>query len=573
MRQVFVEQWPRLQRELREANDGRGLPKFITKAVTAFLDCGMLKNGFCRLYCKTCKTDQLVAFSCKARGICSSCDGKRMTELGAHLCDSVIGEVPVRQFVVTVPANLRYLLAWNVELRGKVLAAIMRALQKHYVKQAEAQGAVKPQFGAVSVLQRFAGSLRVFPHWHILVADGAWARAEHGNADQMHFMTAPPLREEQLEALLVDVAARVTLQVDRHFEKRAKSASNDDDPLQASDPSFAAVLRQSLFGKDELEALKAPVGNGLAPATPRRVGRLCLESQGFNIHAATRVHECARDRLEHLVRYVCRPAIAAKRLEAVGPHHIRIWLKNEWKGGKNAVVMTRRDLALRIMAQIPLPKRANTHYHGIWAPGAKDRDLVVPALGDRVAHNKRKHGPKCADGEHMHDTTCQTTGRDDGAEANAQAADGALTDPQLALAKPAANDGTDGSAAGTAAATPPADPACTTPPPNGEVDELAAKAASTKLTWAQALQRAFGWDLLKCPHCGGRRKMIAAIRSPSQVEKILRHVGQWREAGDRDGDDVIAIRGPPGTFDDEVDEAPGEKFDGVDDPVQMDWAA
>ncbi len=36
VRQVFVEQWPRLQRELREANDGRGLPKFITKAVNAF---------------------------------------------------------------------------------------------------------------------------------------------------------------------------------------------------------------------------------------------------------------------------------------------------------------------------------------------------------------------------------------------------------------------------------------------------------------------------------------------------------------------------------------------------------
>jgi hypothetical protein len=117
---------------------------------------------------------------------------------------------------------LRYLLAWNAELRGKVLAAIMRALQKHYVKQAEAQGAVNPQFGAVSVLQRWNGSLRVFPHWHILVADGAWARTEHGDADDMPFVTAPPLREEQLEALLVDVAARVTRQEDRHFAKRAR---------------------------------------------------------------------------------------------------------------------------------------------------------------------------------------------------------------------------------------------------------------------------------------------------------------------------------------------------------------
>ena len=53
----------------------------------------------------------------------------------------------------------------------------------------------------------------------------------------MHFVTAPPPREEQLEALLLDVAKRVTLQVDRLFEKREKAASNDDDPLQASDPS------------------------------------------------------------------------------------------------------------------------------------------------------------------------------------------------------------------------------------------------------------------------------------------------------------------------------------------------
>ena len=42
---MFVELWPRLQRELREANDGRGLPKFITKAVNAFLDCGVLAKG------------------------------------------------------------------------------------------------------------------------------------------------------------------------------------------------------------------------------------------------------------------------------------------------------------------------------------------------------------------------------------------------------------------------------------------------------------------------------------------------------------------------------------------------
>ncbi|MSQ84648.1 MAG: hypothetical protein EXR77_17535 [Myxococcales bacterium] len=36
----------------------------------------MLAKGFVRLYCHGCRTDQFVAFSCKYRGICASCDGK-----------------------------------------------------------------------------------------------------------------------------------------------------------------------------------------------------------------------------------------------------------------------------------------------------------------------------------------------------------------------------------------------------------------------------------------------------------------------------------------------------------------
>jgi len=327
------------------------------------------------------------------------------------------------------------------------------------------------------------------------------------------------------------------------------------------------VLRQSLFGKDELEALKAPAGKGLAPAPPRRVGRLCLESQGFNIHAATRVHECARDRLEHLVRYVCRPAIAAKRLEAVGPHQIRIWLKNEWKGGKNAVILSRRELAVRILAQIPLPRRASVHYSGIWAPGAHDRDLVVPALGARVAHNKRKHGAKCTVEGQEHDPVAE-------APAGAEAPCASPTPALPLLDEPAANDATTTAvpAAALAAGATPATSGATGPSPT-PIGDAAAKAVKTKLLWAEALQRAFGWDLLTCVHCGGRRKMIAVIRNPAQVEKILRHIGEWREAGDRDDDSAIAIRGPPGTFDEDVDETPADKFDGVDDPVELDWAA
>jgi hypothetical protein len=43
--------------------------------------------------------------------------------------------------------------------------------------------------------------------------------------------------------------------------------------------------------------------------------------------------------------------------------------------------------------------------------------------------------------------------------------------------------------------------------------------------------------------------------------------------GIRTSDDIVAIRGPPQSFDDAVDDAPGEQFDGVDDHAEVDWAA
>ena len=57
-----------------------------------------------------------------------------MAELSAHLVDGVLGGLPVRQWVLTLPYRLRYALAWDHRLCRAVLAVfirnpIMRALQ------------------------------------------------------------------------------------------------------------------------------------------------------------------------------------------------------------------------------------------------------------------------------------------------------------------------------------------------------------------------------------------------------------------------------------------------------------
>jgi len=48
---------------------------------------------------------------CKGRGVCPSCNGRRMAQTAAHLVDRVIPPVPVRQWVISVPKRLRCFLA------------------------------------------------------------------------------------------------------------------------------------------------------------------------------------------------------------------------------------------------------------------------------------------------------------------------------------------------------------------------------------------------------------------------------------------------------------------------------
>jgi hypothetical protein len=82
------------------------VPGFVVKELRAFLDCGILARGFVRVHCDTCGMDRVLPLSCKGRGFCPSCGGRRMADTAAHLVDHVFPEVPVRQWVLSVPFPL-----------------------------------------------------------------------------------------------------------------------------------------------------------------------------------------------------------------------------------------------------------------------------------------------------------------------------------------------------------------------------------------------------------------------------------------------------------------------------------
>jgi hypothetical protein len=107
----------------------RPVPAYVEDELRGYLECGILCFGFGRALCTGCGQGFVVAFSCKGRGVCPSCNGRHMAQTAAHLVDHVIPTVPVRQWVISVPKRLRGFLADRPEA--------VRALTKIFLAEIE----------------------------------------------------------------------------------------------------------------------------------------------------------------------------------------------------------------------------------------------------------------------------------------------------------------------------------------------------------------------------------------------------------------------------------------------------
>ena len=100
------------RRAVSDQGDGGGLPEFVTREFREFLTGGVLAHGVARLRSEACALERFVPFSCKGRGVCPSCGGRRMTERAAHWVDEVLPWVPVRQWVLTIRTPSEQ--SWNL---------------------------------------------------------------------------------------------------------------------------------------------------------------------------------------------------------------------------------------------------------------------------------------------------------------------------------------------------------------------------------------------------------------------------------------------------------------------------
>ena len=136
-----------------------------------------------------------------------------MTERAAHLVDHVWPEVPVRQWVLTLPPHVRYLLAWRHDRCTAVAGVLYRAVHRQMRSWARTRGLGEARSGAVIVVQRFGGALNLNVHRHALVLDGLFARAADGRLrfDRAPAPTAADVADV-LAAIVPGVRARLARQ-------------------------------------------------------------------------------------------------------------------------------------------------------------------------------------------------------------------------------------------------------------------------------------------------------------------------------------------------------------------------
>ena len=77
-----------------------------------FAGCGDFEKGFLRTACRQCGDELRVPFSCKGRGFCPSCMGRRMAEGAALLVDHVLPKVGYRQWVLSFAGPLAGPVVW-----------------------------------------------------------------------------------------------------------------------------------------------------------------------------------------------------------------------------------------------------------------------------------------------------------------------------------------------------------------------------------------------------------------------------------------------------------------------------
>jgi hypothetical protein len=329
--QVFenhFDNYVRAYEERFEPNSGP-LRRVVLESVEEFLSCGRLQGGFARIRCPDCRSEHLLAFSCRTRNFCGSCQAKRAALFAEKLTGEILAPVPHRHWTFTVPKALRGLFERERSLLGLLSRTAYDAILKTY-QALFRRTDVRP--GCVTSIQTFGAFASNFnPHVHAIVTDGVFT----------------PQREF-LSLCSLDTAAICEV--------------------------FRRLLLRRLHAEERLS--QRFMDNLLSWVHP-----------GFSVFAGPPIPPEDRQQLEQLARYIARPPVALEAIRMQDEGRLSVTTPPDPHTGATTLILDPLDWIHAVTAHIPDRGQHGTRYYGIYAnrsrlsaPLSKNEAAELPAI-------------------------------------------------------------------------------------------------------------------------------------------------------------------------------------------------
>ncbi|XYH95025.1 transposase [Sorangium sp. So ce1128] len=281
---------------------------------------------------------------------------------------------------MTPPASApwRRRLAQDGALFGALTRIFVESVERFYSGREKRRGVrAAAKSGAVTVVQRTSGDMRLNPHLHVVFLDGAY----HEDGTELVWNELGHLQTREVGQVLEHTVGRMMRYLRRYGLFEIEHDIDEDDEPEAALWASAVSGREPPAGPQWLRGLSPPSPSALAYDKP-----LCASLDGFTLHAATRAgahHAAAR---EALLRYVLRPPIGLVRLS----------LKRAFADGTVAASMDPLSLLCRLAASVPPPRFDTVKYAGVLASASPWRKRIGPrpAKPEELAKTDHEPAPK-----------------------------------------------------------------------------------------------------------------------------------------------------------------------------------
>jgi hypothetical protein len=309
-------------------------------SLRSFLQCGIPRFGVARFRCKDCGDSRFVPFSCKRRMSCPSCDAKRAVVESGHALESLLPDVPYRQWVLVIPKRLRYFVHRDARLSGEIDAIFARTLTAYYRRKSKAPKRAAPaQFHAI---QRFGSSVNLHVHVHAALSDGCFSF----DGGTLRFHPAPPPSVGELAELLVVLRKRI----------------------------FRRMLRLGAVPYSTIAEM------------------MTWPHSGFTLDSGTRIEAGDRDALKRLLLYFLRPALSLKKLTYKPEESSVRYQVSRTHGGPSYHEWPAVEFVGRVAALVPPPRKHVVRYYGALGPRSPVRRAVTEATRGKASEGELLSG-------------------------------------------------------------------------------------------------------------------------------------------------------------------------------------